>query len=134
MSYLNTNLKIFKFDDGDDHWVIAKNKEDAINWFENEYADKEMLLSNINSNENICDAYEVKEISIDDDTCINCREDIDLIGIMNRYKVIKIDDPKEQYYYVPIWTYLKYWIIECELQEREFEVPNLLARDRKSVV
>ena len=52
MKNLNTNLKIFEFEDGETHWIVANNKEDAVQFYENDY---------INQNEDILEeGYEVK--------------------------------------------------------------------------
>ncbi len=112
MKYLNTNLKIFEFEDGETHWIVAENKEDAVKWYETQYAEADVLK----------EGYEVRELPKDTKMKINVGEDQDLINILNRYKPKdkKMDE-------VNIWLYLQYWIIEQALRENEFEVPNLVA-------
>ncbi len=112
--YLYTNLKIFEFEDSETHWIVARSKEDAINFYENDYIDQDSDI--------IEEGYEVREISKDTKILINVDEDIDLLHIINRYR-----NQNEKVDHVNIWLYLKYWIVEQTLQNKKFIVPNLLA-------
>lgn len=76
MKNLTTDLKIFQFDDGKQHWIVGKNKKDAMSWYENNWA-----------NENVLNyGYKVKELSEDNDVQINISEDTNLMNIINKYK------------------------------------------------
>ena len=112
--YLYTDLKIFEFEDGETHWIVARNKQEAIKFYENDY---------INQNQDILEeGYEVREILKDTTIQINIDEDIDLLHIINRYK-----NQNEKIDHINIWLYLKYWIVEQALQDKNFIVPNLIA-------
>jgi len=108
--YLNTNLKIFEIEDGENHLFVAKNKNEAIKVYK-EYFDE----ADISENE-----YIVKEIPKNSNIMINIEEDEDLINILNRFR---IDKKINQ---VNIWLYLKYWIITDILKGQEFIVPNII--------
>jgi hypothetical protein len=110
MSYLTIDLKVFEFEDGETHWIVAKTKEDAIRWYETEYA-----------GDVVEDSYDVKEISKDSKALVNVTEDDILHKIINEYNSgIRISC-------VPIWQFLKYSLLEAELQGREYPIPNLVA-------
>jgi len=113
MQNLTTDLKIFYFEDRENHLIVAKNKEEAINWYVNNWADEDIL----NNNE-----YTVIELPKDTKVEINIMEDEDLMNIINKYK-----NQKEKVEYINIWLYLYYWIIEQTLKGNEFETPNLIA-------
>jgi len=111
--YLETNLKIFRIDDGEEHFIVAETKEDAV-----EYFLKEMNFENIQE----CD-LEVKEIQKDDDIQINLSQDDDLLlELINRYRNIKDTTGDTN-----IWTLLKYNIITDEVRGNELEIPYVIA-------
>lgn len=112
MKYLNTDLKIFEFEDGETHWIAAENKEDAVKWYETQYAEADVLK----------EGYEVRELPKDTKMEINVSEDEDLINILNRHR-----SKDEKTNHANIWLYLQYWIIEEALKGNEFKVPNLVA-------
>jgi len=110
--YLNTNLKIFRIEDGENHLFVAKNKNEAIKVYK-EYFDFDE--ADISENE-----YIIKEIPKNSNIMINIKEDEDLMNILNRFRINKKINQ------VNIWLYLKYWIITDILKGQEFIVPNII--------
>lgn len=111
--YLDTNLKIIRIDDGEEHFIVAENKEDAIKLFM-----KEMNFEDLQE----CD-LEIREIQKDEDIQIKLDNDQDLlIEIINRYKNIKDKDET-----VNIWKFLKYNLIEDELRDFGIDIPYVIA-------
>ena len=111
--YLETVLKIFRIDDGEEHFIVAETKEGAITYFM-----KEMNFSDLQE----CD-LEVEEIQKDDDIQINLNGDDDLLlELINRYR--NINDKVES---INIWQLLKYNLITDEIREIETEMPYVIA-------
>jgi hypothetical protein len=112
-NYLNTDLKIFRIDDGEEHFIVAEIKEDAIQLFMKELNFEELQE---------CD-LEVREIQKDEDIQINLNGDSDLLlELINRYKNIK--DRKET---INIWNLLKFNLIEDKLKKIESEIPYVIS-------
>jgi hypothetical protein len=111
--YLETDLKIFRIDDGEEHFIVTITKEDAIKLFM-----KELNFEDLQE----CD-LEVREIQKDEDIQINLNDDSDLLlELINRYRNIK--DRKET---ISIWDLLEFNLITDKLQDREIEVPYVIS-------
>ena len=113
VSILNTDLKIFRIDDGEEHFIVAETREDVIQLFMNELNFEDLQE---------CD-LEVREIQKDEDIQINLNGDSDLLlELINRYRSIK--DRKET---INIWDLLKFNLIKDKLKERESEIPYVIS-------
>lgn len=111
--YLETVLKIFRIDDGEEHFIVAETKDNAVTYFM-----KEMNFSDLQE----CD-LEVEEIQKDDDIQINLNGDDDLLlELINRYR--NVNDRLES---INIWSLLKYYLIVDEIRENEIEIPYVIA-------
>ena len=109
--YLNTDLKIFRVDDGEEHFIVAPIQEEAIKCFLQELNFEEMAESEL----------EVREISEDEDIQINLNSDDDLLlELINRYRKDRIEC-------INIWNLLKYNIIADELKGNEIQIPYVIA-------
>lgn len=107
--YLDTNLKIFRIDDGEEHHIVAKTKEDAINYF----------MENLNFEDIKRCCLQIFEVDKDGDIQINLSSDDDLLlALINRYR-----NEKDKIETINIWDLLKYNLISCKLQDREIEIP-----------
>lgn len=111
--YLEANLKIIRIDDGEEYFIVAENKEDAVNLFL-----KEFNFENLNVTD-----LEVREIKKDEDIQINLNNDSDLLlELINRYRNVK-----ERIETINIWDLLKYTLIEDKLQDRKTEIPYVIS-------
>lgn len=111
--YLDTELKIFRIDDGEEHFIVAENKENAIKLFMKELNFEELQESKL----------EVREISKDEDIQINLNGDDDLLlELINRYRNVK-----ERIKSINIWDLLKYNLIQDKLQSKEIEIPYIIS-------
>lgn len=111
--YLDTQLKIFRIDDGEEHFIVAENKENAIKLFM-----KELNFEELQESE-----FEVREISKDEDIQINLNGDDDLLlELINRYRNVK-----ERMESINIWDLLKYNLIQDKLQSKEIEIPYVIS-------
>jgi len=109
--YLDTELKILKIDDGEEHFIVAENKEDAIKLFMKELNFEELQESEL----------EVREIRKDEDIQINLNSDDDLLlELINRYRKDRIES-------INIWNLLKYNIIADELKGNGIELPYVIS-------
>lgn len=107
------DLEIIQIDDGEQHFIVAKNEADAKECFF-----KELNFENLQE----CD-LQVWKISKDEDIQINLSSDDDLLlQLINRYRNIK--DRVET---INIWDLLKFIILENTLQERELELPFIVS-------
>lgn len=109
---LETNLKIFRIDDGEEHFIVAETREDAIGYFM-----KELNFEDLQE----CD-LEIKKLKKDDDIQINLTDDDLLLELINRYR--NINDKVET---LNIWSLLKYNLITDEIREIETEIPYVIS-------
>lgn len=112
-NYLETSLKIFRVDDGEEHFIVAENQNDAKEWFF-----KEMNFSDLQESD-----LEIREILKDEDIQINLNCDSDLLlELINRYRNItnKVES-------INIWDLLKYNLIAGKLKDREIEIPYVIS-------
>jgi len=111
--YLETSLKIYRIDDGEEHFIVAENKDEAIKYFM-----KELNFEDLQE----CD-LEIEDIKRDDDIQINLNGDDDLLlELINRYR--RVNDRLES---INIWSLLKYHLISDEIKENETEIPYVIA-------
>ena len=113
-TYLDTDLKIIRIDDDDEeHFIVAKNRDDALLYFL-----KEMNFSDLQESD-----LEIREIQKDEDIQVNLNSDSDiLLELINRYRNItnKVES-------INIWDLLKYNLIADKLQDREIEIPYVIS-------
>lgn len=125
INHLSTDLKIFKFSDGEEWWIAAKDLGSARKFFENESYEQENLWENAwNEYKSIqlSHGYDVVELTQDDDTEINIIEDDDLYTMVNRYRNVN-----DRAYSINIHDLLFYNLIEAKCRGKEIETPYLLA-------
>lgn len=112
-TYLDTNLKIIRIDDGEEHFIVAETKEDAVKLFMKELNFEDLQESDL----------EVRDIQKNEDIQVNLNSDSDLLlELINRYRNIK--DRKET---INIWDLLKFYLIEDKLKEIEPEIPYVIS-------
>lgn len=125
IKHLSTDLKIFKFNDGEDWWIVAKDLPAARKFFENECADKETLWDNAweeYQSISLAHGYDVKELTKDNGTMIRVTENDDLISTINRYR-----NQNEKVELLNIWDLVMWDLVETKLHDVEQIMPYLIA-------
>lgn len=125
IKHLSTDLKIFKFSNGEEWWIAAKDLGSARKFFENESYEKENLWENAWNKYNsiqLVHGYDVVELTQDDDTEVNIIDSTDLCVMLNRYRNVN-----DRAYSININDLLLYNLIEAKCRDKKMEIPYLLA-------
>lgn len=124
MENLSLNLKLFYVEDGESYYILAKDEEQARDYYENsgECIDDSSIESMIEENKTneIIDCYSIKEIKSDTDSEITINEDEGLLTIVNLYSTEKINS-------INVFLYAKYTVLESELRLEQLKVPMMIA-------
>lgn len=113
MLEISEKLHLYEFEDGETHFILAENKESAEKWYREEYADEDVVK----------EGYKIREVPKDTKLEIsNIAEDDEFYKIVNRYRA------KDEYLEsLPVWTFIKWDILECEVRGQEYTLPKLIA-------
>lgn len=107
-----TGLKIFQIEDGEQHYIAATTIQEAKNCFL-----KEMNFDDIQESD-----LQIREIGQEEDIQVNIVDNDLLVKLINKYR-----NKKDKTTSINIWVYLKYLIIEKELQDNILQVPFVIS-------
>lgn len=113
MLQVSEKLHLYEFDDGETHYILAESKESADKWYKEEWASADVLE----------EGYDIKEIPRDTEMEIsNIIENSELYSVVNRYRIE--DENLES---IPVWSFIKWDILEHELRGEDYLLPQLIA-------
>ena len=118
------NLKVFEIDDGEEYFILARNEEQARNYYENsgEIIDKNIKeeLRNENGGD-IRKAYDIKEIMEKSNREIEITDDEQLLEILHK------GFPDELWNAgVKVLDYAKYIVFKAEIRKEKLKLPMLI--------
>lgn len=117
-------LKVFLIDDGEDWFILAKDEEQARNYYENsdEILDNEIKKELIKDNGgDIRKAYEFREITEINENELEISEDKPLLAMLHEYKNEAQWDND-----VKVLDYAKYIVLRAEVRKEKLELPMII--------